>query len=88
MFLLDVDGLGGALDEPHADRIEQFADRCRQLVGVRLVEAWTHAQFGLRRQHRHVNVIVAVDIEQASSAQSGPHATKTCANDKDVLFHF
>ncbi|MNT77577.1 hypothetical protein D3C72_2167070 [compost metagenome] len=86
--MLDVDGLGGPFDEAHADLIEQFADRRGQLVGVRLVEAWTHTQFGLRRQHRHLNVIVAVDIEQASSAQSGPHATKTCANYQDALFHF
>lgn len=56
-------------------------------MGVRLVEAWAHAQFGLRRQHRYVNVIVTVDIEQTGGAQSGPHATETCANYQDVLFH-
>jgi hypothetical protein len=32
--------------------------------------------------------MVAVDIEQASGAQSAPHATKTCANDQNALFHF
>jgi hypothetical protein len=31
---------------------------------------------------------VTVDIEQAGGAQGAPHATETCANYQDALFHF
>ncbi|MNQ70666.1 hypothetical protein D3C85_853100 [compost metagenome] len=86
-FLRNVDGLGSALDELHADVIEQLANWSGQLVGIRLVETWTNAQLGLRRQHRHVVVAVAVNVEQTRGAQSGPHATETCADYQNVLFH-
>ncbi|MNK93046.1 hypothetical protein D3C87_1131900 [compost metagenome] len=86
-LLRDVDGFGGALDELHTDRIEQFANRSGQLVGIGLVEARTHTQFGLRSQHGHFNVIVTMNVEQTRGAQSGPHATETCADYQNVLFH-
>ncbi|MNV71130.1 hypothetical protein D3C71_1641340 [compost metagenome] len=88
LFLPDVDGLHRALDELDPYCIEQVANRRDQLVGVRLVEARTHTQFGLRSQHGHFNVVVAVNVEQARGTQSGPHATETCADYQNVLLHF
>ncbi|MND68399.1 hypothetical protein D3C80_598470 [compost metagenome] len=87
LLLLDIDGLRRALDELDPDNIEQIADRRSQLVGVRFVEARTHTQLGLGRQHGHLNVVVAMYVEQARGAQSGPHATETCADHQNVLFH-
>ena len=87
-FLHNVDGFCSALDELHADRIKQLTNRCSQLVRIRLIEARTHAQLGLRGQNGHFNVVVTMNVEQTRSAQSCPHATETCADYQDVLFHF
>ncbi|MNR48982.1 hypothetical protein D3C85_1682990 [compost metagenome] len=55
---------------------------------IRFIEARTNTQLGLRGQHGDFNVVVSMDIEQAGRTQRRPHATETCADYQNVLFHF
>ena len=83
-----VDALRAALHETHADRGEQFAQRRRHALHVRLVETRADAQLGLRREHRDLDVVAALAVELAHCAQRAPHAGESGTDDQDTLFHW
>ncbi|MCY1411563.1 hypothetical protein D9M71_269510 [compost metagenome] len=78
----------GALDEAHADGIQQLQQRRAHALHVRLVEARADAQFRLRREHAHHHIVVTpMTVEQTHGAERTPQTRKARTNNENMLFH-
>src|SRR5690606_37741255 len=82
-----VDALGRAPDETYVDRVEQrLQGRCH-VVHVGFVEARADMQFGLGCEHGHLDIVPAMLVQQAYSAQGAPQASESCTDNQNLSFH-